>query len=126
MISIGAGFAFFPNVPNSHMHVVINDPRPPDDEVAFVNLTTRYPGSSLPVVLQRGDHPFIEHDTTLAFHKADVRPVAKLEAAVKAGLFKPHPQPLHTRHLQRIATKLIAKSETPQNVRNFLIDIFAP
>ena len=121
--AIRGGFAFFLSTSHSHLHVVVNDPHPTTNQVVIANLTTRYPGTMDPVVLQAGEHPFVQHDTTLAFERAILRPVDPLQQALREGQIIPHSTPFSTPYLQRFCWSLIAARDTPQEVKDFLISL---
>ena len=53
-----------------HLWIVLTDPEGNPGEVVVVNLTSQRPGSDATVVLQRGDHPFVRHDTVVYYGDA--------------------------------------------------------
>ena len=66
-----------------HLWVVLCDPAGPRQEVVIVSLTTYRPHSDDTVVLQPGDHPFVQHPTCVYYSDARVTTVSNLEAAIR-------------------------------------------
>jgi len=118
---IKAGFAFWLAGNRSHLYVIVTDPQPPNDLIAFTNLVTHHPNNPDPVVLQRGDHPFVQSDTTLAFRRAEVQPVQPLLTAYRRNRINPHSPSFSPSVVEKIRQALIAHPSTPQRVRAFLI-----
>lgn len=70
-----------------HLWIVINDPAQHDGQVLYVNVTSltgRF--DDLTCVLQRGEHPFIKHDSYVRFDGAKVALVAQLDEAERLRL----------------------------------------
>lgn len=118
--TIRAGFAFWLAGNQSHLYVVVTDPNPSNGQIAFTNLVTHHPNNPDPVVLQRGAHPFVQSDTTLAFKRADVQPVKSLLAAYRNNQINGHNVPFSSSAIEKIRRALIAHPNTPQKVRAFL------
>lgn len=59
-----------------HLWIVITPPS--EGEVVTVSLTTRRKNSETIVVLRKGDHPFIEHESVIAYSYSKIRMVVIL------------------------------------------------
>ena len=66
-----------------HLWAVITNPDQ-DDNVVIVNLTTRQPHSDDTVVLSRGEHPFVRHETVISYQDARLVKTSALTQAVVA------------------------------------------
>ncbi len=73
-----------------HLWFVLTDPDPETDEVVIVSLTTLRPGKDQTVILRRGDHPFISHESVVAYSDARRVTIAELRHAMRTGLITPH------------------------------------
>jgi hypothetical protein len=62
-----------------HLWIIITDADPNTDEIVMVNLTTHREGSDATVVLKKGDHPYIIHDSVVFFHDAKIVQISDLE-----------------------------------------------
>lgn len=88
-----SGFAFWRN---GHPWFVLTDPVPKSGNAVFVNLTTLDEECiDAECVLSDSDYAWIEknHPTAVAFSRAEVWDVLKIEAAVNKGLLKTHKTP---------------------------------
>jgi mRNA-degrading endonuclease toxin of MazEF toxin-antitoxin module len=74
--------------PECHLWIVVTPPS--EGEVVIVSVTTKRKKSETLVVLKKGDHPFIEHDSVIAYHYSKVVTVESIEAAIKNGTAKQH------------------------------------
>src|ERR1700676_42671 len=82
-----------------HLWIVVTPPT--DGEVVTVSVTTRRRKSETLVVLKPGDHPFIEHESVIAYTYSRIRPVDDIEAAMRNGTAKKR-QPISRELLARI------------------------
>lgn len=54
-----------------HLWIVITDPEPDSNKAVCVNITSRNSFSETTVILKKGDHPFIKHESVINY--ADAR-----------------------------------------------------
>lgn len=103
-----------------HLWIVITEPNK-DDECVIVNLTTYRLMSDTTVVLKKGDHPFIEHDTVVQYMDARIVSSARLHDAIRGGaaILKP---PCPERTLARIQKGILQSPHAPQKVVRFCSD----
>lgn len=74
-----------------HLWIVLNDPAEPDCVVVIVNLTTaaayKQPSNC---TLHPGDHPFVKHESFVAFQHATLTRVNNLQRALRVNVFRKH------------------------------------
>jgi hypothetical protein len=104
-----------------HLRIVVTPPTP-DGEVAVVSLTTRRRHSETLIVLQPRDHPFIRHESVIAFSYSEVTSVARIERAISAGDARRR-EPVSSDLLRRIQEALLDSDFTPNGVRQFVREV---
>ncbi|MCL5098047.1 MAG: hypothetical protein M1608_11075 [Candidatus Omnitrophica bacterium] len=73
-----------------HLWLVINNPPAHAGVALIVNVSTLRPNAETTCLVQKGEHPFIQHDSYVRYGSARSANVADLEKLVKAGRRKPH------------------------------------
>jgi mRNA-degrading endonuclease toxin of MazEF toxin-antitoxin module len=101
--------------PECHLWIVITPPG--EDEVVIVSVTTKRQKSETLVILKKGDHPFIEHDSVIAYKYSKVVTVESIETALKNGTAKRH-QPASDSLLKRAQQGLLESDFTSHGVRS--------
>jgi hypothetical protein len=86
---------------DTHLWVVISDPSQNSSQVLIVSLTTYGPKKEATCILKAGVHPFIKHDTCVAYGLANAPSIAQLEKARVDGHLTPD-VPVSAAVLQRI------------------------
>lgn len=94
-----------------HLWFVLTDPDPETDEVVIVSLTTLRPGKDQTVILRRGDHPFISHESVVAYWDARLVRATELRRAMDDGEVTCH-SPCSERLLRYIQDGLLASPFT--------------
>jgi len=85
-MDIRPGTVFRPRAVGSHTHIVVTAVTPLG-KVLTVNWTTLDDECvDDACVLDRGDHPAIEHPSTVAYSRRELRDLVKLQQAIAAGL----------------------------------------
>lgn len=104
---------------DSHLWIVISEP---DDagRVLIVNLTTKRTTSDATVVLVPGDHPYVKHDTAVAFAYARLAKVDTLEALVNEGPGSFHAD-IPPALLMRIQQGLLVSPHTPNWIKAYFV-----
>lgn len=69
---------------NPHLWIVLTDPDR-DNRVLIVSLTTLREGQDQTVILNVGDHPFINRPSSVFYRQVEIVDSIKLEQAEKAG-----------------------------------------
>lgn len=103
-----------------HLQVVITPPT--EGEVVTVSITTRRKRSETLVQLHLGDHPFIKHDSVVAYAYARIRTVEEIETAIQGGTARKR-EPVSSQLLKRIQSGLIDSDFTPNGVRRFYLEL---
>jgi hypothetical protein len=67
-----------------HLWIVITEPDG-DGKAICVNVTTKQEYSDTTLILRRGDHPFIRHDSVAHYPDAKILDLNKVEAALATG-----------------------------------------
>lgn len=101
-----------------HLWVILTEPEPGTGRAVIVNLTTKRPHSDVTVVLQPGDHPFVQHETVVNYSDARMVETRRLEAAILSGLCRRH-QSLDARILKRIQDGLLKSPFTPNKIKTY-------
>jgi len=103
-----------------HLWIIISPPS--EGEVVTVSVTTKRKRSESLVVLRPGDHPFIAHDSVIAYSYSRVRPVDDIETALLNGTAKKR-EPVSEQLLKRVQAGLLDSDFTPNGVRHFFREV---
>jgi len=104
---------------SDHLWIVINDPAAHGGLALIVNISTKREEAELTCILGKGDHPLISHESYVRYASARNPDVAKLQEALKRGLFRP--QPAATPALvAKIRAGANASPMLPKNLRAML------
>ncbi len=106
-----------PGQEKSHLWVLVTGADPQTGEVIIVNFTTQRPHSDNTVVIQPGEHRFVDRPTVVFYPDARFTKLALLEAAVSQGIATQH-DPLGPALLKRIQAGLQASPRTPTKIKN--------
>jgi len=105
---------------NFHLWIVITPPS--EGEVVTVCVVTAHKRSERLVVLDAGDHPFIKHESVIAYFYSKIRAVADIEAAIQSGLAKAR-EPVSDAILKRVQSGLVDSDFTPNAVRRYFTSL---
>lgn len=105
-----------------HLHIVITSPDA-DGNVLLVSVTTLRKWSDKTVVLRVGEHPFIKHDSCIAYQYAIIKDGNELDEALNArpGLRR---EPLTPAILNRVQRGLLESDFTENGIRHYFRDIY--
>lgn len=103
-----------------HLWIIISPPS--EGEVVTVSVTTRRKRSEALVVLHPGDHPFIAHESVIAYSYARIRTVEDIEAALLNGTAKKR-EPVSEQLLKRAQAGLLDSDFTPNGIRHFFREV---
>ncbi|MSU78846.1 MAG: hypothetical protein EXS16_12225 [Gemmataceae bacterium] len=70
---------------DSHLWVVISDPAINGEQILIVNVTTKRADSDLACVVNKGEHPFVHHETVVSYRGAKVVSATDIDTLIKAG-----------------------------------------
>src|ERR1039458_10137898 len=99
-----------------HLWIILTPPS--EGEVVTVSVTTKRRRSETLVQLHPGDHPFIVHDSVIAYSYARIRTVEEIEIAVASGAARLR-ESVSQELLKRVCDGLIESDFTPNGIRDF-------
>jgi hypothetical protein len=103
-----------------HLWIILTPPS--EGEVVTASVTTKRRNSERLVELHPGDHPFIVHDSVIAYSYTRIRTVEEIEIALASGAAKIR-EPVTPELLRRICSGLLDSDFTPNGVRSFYKDM---
>ncbi|MCK5876738.1 MAG: hypothetical protein KAG43_03820 [Candidatus Marithrix sp.] len=101
-----------------HLFIVLTAPEGEPPVVVMVNITTRRPTSDATVILTSGDHPFIKHESVVAFEHTSLFEVERLENGLSNGSLSKYPDINETLFII-IKQGLLNSPRTPQNIKKY-------
>jgi hypothetical protein len=72
-----------PTIP--HLWILVTDPHPDSQKAVIVSVTTLRSHSDQTVILRKGDHPYILHDSVVSYQDAQELSVVKIQAQIDRG-----------------------------------------
>jgi hypothetical protein len=106
-----------------HLWILITEPNP-NGECVVVNITSAKSTSvDRTVVLQKGDHPFIQHESVVFYAFAHKENVKKLCAYLASGTAK-QKQALSNTMLKKIQNGILKSPDTPHEIVDFCKDLW--
>jgi len=99
-----------------HLWIVVTPPS--EGEVVTVCLVSARQRSERLVVMNSGDHPFVRHESVIAYSYSKIRATADIEAALATGAARKR-EPVSEAVLARIRAGLIDSDFTPNGVRHY-------
>jgi hypothetical protein len=105
---------------NFHLWVVITPAN--EGEVVTVCVVTAHKRSERLVVLNRDDHPFIQHESVVAYYFSKIRTVSDIEDLLDEGIAKKR-DPISVQLLKRIQAGLLESDFTPNYVRAYFREV---
>ena len=102
-----------------HLWIVLSDPTS-SGTIALANLTTHRPplkdhGAAC-VLIRPGEHPFVERDSCIAYHRAAMRPSRPFDSRVRRGDLAEQAV-LTPPVLRRVQLGALASARVPTRVR---------
>ncbi len=101
-----------------HLWMVLSDPTNENRLVVVVSITTLRHGAEQTVVLRKGEHPFINRDSSVCYADARLVDATDLDIKAKAGQIKVH-APCSPKTLAEVKAGILASDLTPQKVQRF-------
>ncbi len=106
---------------DAHLWIVLSDPSIDPEKVLIVNLTTLDARKEQICVLNRGDHPWIKHETCVNFADSIITTLAKLNAARAGGALQMR-APLSPGLLKKIREAVLDSERIPMDNADVLIE----
>jgi hypothetical protein len=69
----------------SHLWIILTEPHPESHLCVIVSVTTLRNNQDQTVLLRKGEHPFIRHDSVISYRDAMIVDCRKLDAELAAG-----------------------------------------
>ena len=101
---------------DQHLCIVVTPPT--EEKVVVVSVTTRHNRSEILVVLQKEEHPFLTHESVIAYRYSRIVKVEYIENAVKNRNAAPR-QRSSENLLKRAQAGLVESEFTPYGVITF-------
>jgi len=102
---------------DGHLYFVISTPTL-FAQVAVANFTTPRDPCDWTCVVERGEHPWIRHKTTVAYNRARLVDVDEFERRVREGIYLPYREGLSGALLKRIQDGAITSVHTIAKVKD--------
>ena len=102
----------------AHLWVLLTDRDAATDEVPVVNLTTQRPHSDTTVILNSGDHPFVQHATVVNFSDTRLTKASLMTAYAHTGAYL-RQSALSDTVLKRIQAGLLASPFTANKFKDY-------
>lgn len=106
-----------------HLWVILWGPAGVARAFLAVYLTTLRSHSDRSCILAAGEHPFIQHDTAVAYGAVQRWTDEKLAELVARGVAKPRP-PVSPAVLDRLRAGFFASQRTPHAIRRMAVEVF--
>jgi len=116
----GLGDSFMlpkPGQDAEHLWVLITRPNPQTHTAIMVNVTTQRPHSDVTVILQAGEHPFVQKPSVIFYADARIVDARLLEQSVASGAFRVH-APFQSGVLKKVQDGVIKSPFTPRKVKD--------
>ncbi len=123
-MSFSAGDTFInkpvPHAP-THLWVVISDMNQSVDEIVIVNLTTYKDNGDNTCLLDKGDHPFVKHQTCISYRDARIVSLSKLNELENKEMIT-RQEALKDNILERVRAGAVGSLFTPLKILKILED----
>jgi hypothetical protein len=73
-----------------HLWIVVTDPTEESQAVMIVSITTLRHGAEQTVILRKGEHPFIDRDSSVCYADTRIVDARDLDGKARAGQIKMH------------------------------------
>lgn len=106
-----------------HLWFVLTDPDAGTGKVVAVMLVTAKPHTDRTVAVHAGDHPFVRHESHVAFGSARFFPAARLEARIRSNDIKPAAD-MTPVLLAKVRAGLLDSSRTIHEIKDYCRQLF--
>ena len=108
---------------NAHLWFVLTDPKNSNDEVVVVMVCSVQSYSDRTVILKKGDHPFIQHDSSIHYSTADYWKVSRIKSQINGG--RCHlKEDMSKELLARVRQGLFDSWRTPLTIQEYCKECF--
>jgi hypothetical protein len=117
---VQAGTTFLTEL-DRHLWVILSDPAQDDQKVVLVSITTLEPHKDQACLIPRGSHPWVTHDSCVAYDFARMVKLADLFALKDSGKIQLQ-EPLAATLLKKIQQSTAQSTRCPMRFAEVLID----
>src|SRR5712671_3962923 len=107
-----------PPVAAPHLWLILTDPDPESDQVVAVMVVSKRAYTDRTVTLSLGEHPFIQHDSSLDYGGTKRFHVSRLRAALRGGRCELR-ENMSSSLLEKARAGLLASSRTPYHMIDY-------
>ena len=104
-----------------HLWLVLTDPSGDPAQVLIASCTSRRPWSDETILLDRGDHPFIRHETVLAYTEIRIVESRVIEFQLARGRITREAR-MRDAVLERVVDAVLTSSNTAAKFKQFIFD----
>ncbi|MGA2740145.1 MAG: hypothetical protein ABSG65_22225 [Bryobacteraceae bacterium] len=101
-----------------HLWIVVTEPAHDTHICVIVNITTLRNSQDQTVALNAGDHPFINHPSSVRYSDAQLADEQRLLADIAAGTARHH-RPCSPKLLRLVQDGMLASPFTPKKIERF-------
>ncbi len=105
-------------IPLEHLWILITDPDPVTHEGVIVSVTTLRNNCDRTVILRKGDHPFIAHDSVIQYSDALLIDTRLIDAKIASGKVCRR-QPCSASLLREIRCGALSSPHTTRKILRF-------
>ena len=104
-----------------HLWIVLTQPSGDPARVLIASCTSRKPWSDDTILLDRGDHPFIRHETVIAYTEVRIVEVRVIEFQLGVGKIA-RKERMRRAVLDRVVRAVLNSTNTAAKFKQFILD----
>ena len=104
-----------------HLWIVLTQPAGDPARVLIASCTSRKPWSDDTILLDRGDHPFIRHETVIAYTEVRIVEVRVIEFQLGVGKIA-RKERMRRAVLDRVVRAVLNSTNTAAKFKQFILD----
>ena len=104
-----------------HLCIVLTQPSGDPARVLIASCTSRKPWSDDTILLDRGDHPFIRHETVIAYTEVRIVEVRVIEFQLGVGKIA-RKERMRRAVLDRVVRAVLNSTNTAAKFKQFILD----
>jgi hypothetical protein len=102
----------------SHLWVFVTEREPVTHQAVIVSVTTLREGKDQTLILRKGEHPFLTHESVVAYRHARIVDCRVLDGNLAAGTIQGH-ETCSAKLLKDIQDGIFASQHTPNKVVSY-------
>ncbi len=116
---LNVGDVFLLTTPPNDKHLFVIIAPTQNGKYLCVNVTSKRDNSDTSCILQQGDHPFVRHDSVIAYRKAREVDAAVIQNQIDRGNCQQY-QPFSSKVLNRIQQGGLSSTRLKNKYKNYL------